>query len=91
MMIIKLNTTSQSFSAANNCTRMTKHQAKIFNSENLFENSKIMSEANSLTLSSNRIRLCNRFLISFILICGHTKIDKSVKVKLVVNFVHLHN
>lgn len=91
MMIIELNTTSQSFSAANNCTRMTKHQAKIFNSENLFENSKIMREANSITLSSNRIRLCNRFLISFILICSHTKIDKSVKVKLVANFVHLHN
>lgn len=91
MMIIELNTTSQSFSAANNCTRMTKHQAKIFNSENLFENSKIMREANSITLSSNRIRFCNRFLISVILICSHTKIDKSVKVKLVVNFVHLHN
>lgn len=88
MMIIELNTTSQSFSAANNCTRMTTHQVKIFNSENLFENSKIMREANSLTLSSNRIRLCNRFLISFILICNHTNIDK--KVKLVVNFVHLH-
>ena len=75
MMIIELDTTNQSFSGANNCTRMTKHQVKIFNSENLFENTKIMSEANSLTLSSNRIRLCNCFLISFILICSHTEID----------------